>query len=68
MLCVSRHQGEKIRILAPNGDEIWVCLVLIDRNKCRIGIEAKPEYLIQRQEIIGGQPPPASGQGREGGA
>jgi carbon storage regulator CsrA len=67
MLCVSRHQGEKVRVLAPNGDEIWFVLVLIDRNKCRIGIDAPKDYLISREEIIGRQPPPASGQGREGG-
>jgi carbon storage regulator CsrA len=68
MLCLSRRPGERIRIRTPDGTEIWVVLVEVDRNKVKIGIQAPLACEVQREENLTKQPPPASGQGREGGA
>ena len=47
MLILTRKLDEKITI----GDNITITVCLIDRNKCRIGIEAPKEIPIHRQEV-----------------
>jgi carbon storage regulator len=48
MLVLSRKVGERIRI----GQNVWLTVVLIDRDKVRIGIEAPKEINIIREELI----------------
>jgi sRNA-binding carbon storage regulator CsrA len=71
MLCLTRVINQRIRILAPGGEVIWITLIETDRNKAMLGIDAPAAYQIQREENLyrdrAKQPPPASGQSREGG-
>lgn len=48
MLVLSRRLGEKIKI----GNDIWITVVDIDRNKVRIGIEAPRDVFIARKELV----------------
>lgn len=48
MLVLTRRVGESIRI----GDDITVTLVQIGPGKVRIGIEAAPDVVILREELI----------------
>jgi carbon storage regulator CsrA len=68
MLVLTRREGERVRIRTPDGTEIWVVLVQTERGKARLGIQAPLACEVQREENLTKQPPPASGQGREGGA
>ena len=47
MLVLTRKRGEIVLI----GDAIQVKVLLIDRNKVRIGIEAPADIVIQRSEL-----------------
>ena len=47
MLILTRKEREKIMI----GDDIIVCVVRIDKDKVRIGIDAPTSIPIHRQEI-----------------
>jgi len=47
MLVLSRHNGERICI----GNGIVITLVAARQNKAKIGIEAPPEILVDRQEV-----------------
>lgn len=49
MLVLTRRDGETIRLLLPNGDEIEV--TLISGGPCRLGITAPAEVEIVRTEI-----------------
>jgi len=48
MLVLSRKQLEGIQI----GPDIRIKIVKIDRNQVRIGIEAPPDVLIVRDELV----------------
>lgn len=48
MLVMTREVGEKIFI----GDDICITVVLIDRTKVRVGVEAPRSVPIYRQELI----------------
>ncbi len=48
MLVLSRKQLEGIQI----GSDIRIKIVKVDRNQVRIGIEAPPDVLIVRDELI----------------
>lgn len=50
MLVLTRRIGESIRI----GDDITVTLVQIGPGKVRLGIEAAPDVVILREELIDG--------------
>ena len=52
MLVLSRKLGEKIFI----GDQICITVVVIDRGKIRLGIEAPRDVAIYRQELLPGKP------------
>lgn len=56
MLVLSRKLKEKIII----GNDIVVTIVKLDRNNVRIGIEAPPQVVVVREEILrrGGDPEP----------
>jgi carbon storage regulator CsrA len=67
MLCLSRRLYEGVWI----GD-YRVVVIGIEKGKVRLGIVAPEDVLIARDEVrekmlARRQPPPASGQGREGG-
>ena len=47
MLVLSRRIGESIII----GDDVKVTIVQIERGKVRLGIQAKPEIPVHREEI-----------------
>lgn len=48
MLVLSRKQLEGIQI----GPDIRIKIVKVDRNQVRIGIEAPPDVLIVRDELV----------------
>jgi len=48
MLVLTRRIGESIRI----GDDIVVTLVQIGPGKVRLGIEAAPDVIILREELL----------------
>jgi len=48
MLVLTRRIGESIRI----GDDIIVTLVQIGPGKVRLGIEAAPDVVILREELL----------------
>jgi len=55
MLVLTRRVGESIRI----GDDITVTLVQIGPGKVRLGIEAAPDVVILREELIDSKSVPA---------
>ncbi len=48
MLVLSRKRSEQIRI----GENIVITIVRFDRNQVRIGIEAPPDVMIVREELL----------------
>lgn len=54
MLVLTRRVGESIRV----GDNIVVTLVQAAPGKVRIGIEAPPETVILREELVDPNPAP----------
>ena len=48
MLVLSRKQFEGIQI----GSDIRIKIVKVDRNQVRLGIEAPPDVLIVRDELV----------------
>jgi carbon storage regulator len=51
MLVLSRKIGEKIYVGAEGPDQVCVTIVDICRDKVRVGIEARKEIPIYRQEL-----------------
>lgn len=51
MLIVMRRAGEEIDITLEDKRMITVCVVSLDRNRVRIGIEAPMTIIIDRREI-----------------
>jgi carbon storage regulator len=49
MLVVTRKAGEAIQI----GDDIWIHIVRCTGGQVKIGIDAPPDVLILRDELIG---------------
>jgi carbon storage regulator CsrA len=52
MLILCRKERERIRISLPDGRCIWVMIAAIEKNLVRLGFEAPPEYMIDREEIL----------------
>jgi carbon storage regulator len=48
MLVLTRKIGERIYI----GNDIYITLLGIDRNRIHIGIVAPPEFTILREELL----------------
>lgn len=48
MLVLSRKQFEGIQI----GSDIRIKIVKVDRNQVRLGIEAPPDVMIVRDELV----------------
>lgn len=52
-LCLSRKpKGKRIKIITPDGTEIWIGIQDIRRDRAVILIEADQETKILREEII----------------
>lgn len=51
MLCLGRRAGEKILILV-DGREIWLTITSCQQDRCRIGIEAPPDVVVWREELL----------------
>jgi carbon storage regulator len=67
MLVLTRRQGERICI----GNDIVVTVVQLGQGKVRIGIEAPPEAVVLREELVNrsaGAPVPMLLDGAVGGA
>lgn len=58
MLVIGRREGERIRI----GQDVWVCVTEVRGGKIRLGIEAPPDVLVLREELLPEEEP----DGREG--
>lgn len=52
MLILTRKRDERILI----GDDIDICVVAIEGDRVRIGIEAPREINVVRKEIVDGDP------------
>ena len=48
MLVLSRKQSQKIKV----GDSIVVTVVRVSGDKVRLGIEAPPELVVLREELV----------------
>lgn len=51
MLKLDRKVNQIIDITCPNGDKIELLICRIDYGSAKLGIEAPPNYLIDRREI-----------------
>lgn len=51
MLILMRKAGEVIIATLPDGTQIQITVVSIDRNRCRIGIQAPKSVRVDREEI-----------------
>lgn len=53
MLWLGRHVGERIRLMLPDGQFVWIEVIDIQgRHKTRLGITAPVGVVIEREEII----------------
>ena len=52
MLTLSRFEGERICIRCPDGSTIWLVVREIDRSRVRLGFDAPPDVLIDREELL----------------
>lgn len=57
MLVLTRFEQERVRLLLPDGMEIWVRVVEIRNSKVRLGFDAPNGVVIEREEIIPKQAP-----------
>jgi carbon storage regulator CsrA len=51
MLCLSRNPNEIVVIVCPDGSRILITPLEVRGPQVRLGIEAPPEYRINRLEI-----------------
>jgi carbon storage regulator CsrA len=63
MLTLTRRINERVRLLLPDGVEVWVMVVDIAPGKVRLGIEAPPSVEIMRQELLPPVTPPGTSPG-----
>lgn len=59
MLVLSRKPGERVVIVTPDGREIAVMVVKVERWRVRLGVEAPRDVKVHRDG-----PPPAPAEGR----
>lgn len=53
MLCLTRKENERIRIMTSDGP-VWITVVHINRGRVRIGVEAPLSCEIMREEVLPG--------------
>lgn len=51
MLILTQKAGETVFITLPDGTEITVTVMTLDRGRARIGYEAPRNIVVDRQEI-----------------
>lgn len=51
MLVLERKVEERIVIVSPTGERIHIMVTEILGNKVRLGIEARREWIIHREEV-----------------
>jgi len=56
MLILARRNDESLIITTPNGEEIQIILMNAHRGSAQLGIQAPPDYIITRDELIKKQP------------
>lgn len=52
MLVLGRREGQRLRIVAPNGDIIWLSIVEIRKSQAKIGLDLQRDYQVSREEIL----------------
>ena len=52
MLILARRPDEKITIYTPDGDYIQILITEARQGLVRLGIEAPPDYVVLRDELI----------------
>lgn len=52
MLVLARKTGEVVIVTLPDGREMRVTVVDIDRNKIRLGFDAPDDVKIMREELV----------------
>jgi carbon storage regulator CsrA len=53
MLILTRRPGERVRLLLPDGREIWVGLAEVQGQRARLTFDAPLEVQIAREEVLG---------------
>jgi carbon storage regulator len=51
MLVLSRARGESLKVILEDGRLLTVCVVGLDGQRARIGIEAPKEIAVHRSEV-----------------
>lgn len=57
MLVLHRNQEDAVTLLTPDGYEIEVKVVSLQRGGVRLGFTADPAVVIARTELVAHQPP-----------
>lgn len=52
LLILQRKVRQRVRLLLPNGDEIWVVVAEIKNGKVRLGFQAPDNVEIMREELL----------------
>lgn len=51
-MVITRKKNERVRLRLPDGTDIWVTLIEIDRSKVRLGFTAAESVIIAREELL----------------
>lgn len=51
-LVLSRREGERVRLRTTSDGDIWITVVLVERGKVRLSIEAELGVGITREELL----------------
>lgn len=51
MLVLKRDVSERIVIISPSGERIYIMLTEVRGNKARLGVEAPRSWAIHREEV-----------------
>ncbi len=57
MLVLARRPNEKLTIYTPEGDYIQILVTEARSGLVRLGIEAPPNYVVLRDELVDTQEP-----------
>lgn len=52
MLILQRHVDEQVVINPGGPDEVVITVVMIDRNRVRLGFAAADDVVIHREEVV----------------
>jgi sRNA-binding carbon storage regulator CsrA len=51
-LLLTRCEGERIRLLLPDGRIVWVQVARLKRGAVQLHIDAPPDVVIHREELL----------------